>query len=106
MPLTKVAGKNWESEVASHNGVVLVDFSAIWCGPCKMLAPRLEELATETPGVKFCEVDVDAERALADRMGVKSVPTLVLFKDGKEVDRSVGYAPTAQLKGWISKARS
>ena len=79
---------------AIAQGVALVDFWATWCGPCKMLAPTIEELGSKYEGkATVAKVDVDAELGLAGRYGVMSIPTVILFKDGMEVDRKVGFMP-------------
>jgi thioredoxin 1 len=79
---------------AIAQGVTLVDFWATWCGPCKMLAPVIEELGEQYEGsATIAKVDVDAEPALAARYGVMSIPTVILFKNGAEIDRKVGFMP-------------
>jgi thioredoxin 1 len=79
---------------AIAQGVTLVDFWASWCGPCKMLAPVIEELGEQYEGsATIAKVDVDAEPALAARYGVMSIPTVILFKNGAEIDRKVGFMP-------------
>ena len=88
---------NFDSLVSE--GVVVVDFFANWCGPCRMLGPVLEELSD----VKVVKIDVDQEEDLARRFGVMSIPALYLFKDGKQVDNKVGFMPLEDLKEWISK---
>ena len=87
------------------NGLTLVDFWATWCGPCRMLSPIVEELAAETPDVVFAKVDVDQNPELAIGLGINSVPTLMLFKDGKLVDRSIGVRPKADIKRMIDAHR-
>ena len=88
---------NFKDETAS--GVVLVDFFATWCGPCKMMAPVIDELATEYEGkAKIGKLDVDESSKSAAEFGVQSIPTLILFKDGQEVDRMIGFQSKEVLK--------
>lgn len=86
-------------------GVTVVDFFATWCGPCKMLAPVLEELESDRSDFKIVKVDIDKEEALARSYGVMSVPTLILFKDGKEIAKKVGFMPKELLNNWINENR-
>ncbi|MGB9792022.1 MAG: thioredoxin [Thermacetogeniaceae bacterium] len=95
---------NFESELANADLPVLVDFWASWCGPCMMLAPVLEELAEELKGrVKVGKLNVDENRKTAVSFGVMSIPTLILFKNGKEVARITGFRPKEELNKWISQ---
>ncbi len=87
------------------NDLVLVDFFATWCGPCKMLMPVVEELSGERTDVKVYKVDIDQHRQLALSSVVRSVPTLILFKDGKEVGRNVGYADKTKLNTWLDSLK-
>jgi thioredoxin 1 len=84
-----------------RNGTLLVDFYADWCGPCKMVSPIVDELSEENADIGFRKVNVDEEANLAIRYNVRSIPTLILFKDGKEVDRVVGFAPKQRLQSWL-----
>lgn len=84
-------------------GVVLVDFFATWCGPCKMLSPVLEEVANERPDVKVVKIDVDQEPDLAQSFNVMSIPTLLLFKDGQKVASSMGYMAKAKVLEFINQ---
>ena len=88
--IKEYAGTDFQELV--KDGVTLVDFFATWCGPCKRLAPEFEKLAKDTEGVSFITVDIDNHRELATNSKVTSVPTLVLFKDGKEISRRTGFA--------------
>lgn len=88
----------------TKDGLVLVDFWATWCGPCKMIAPVLEELDGDLNGkAKIVKVDVDENQATAGEYGIMSIPTLVLFKDGEIVDKVVGFQPKEQLAELIEK---
>ena len=85
------------------SGEVLVDFFATWCGPCRMLSPVLEEISSDRAGIKVVKIDVDECPNLARNYGVMSVPTLFLFKDGKEVSKQNGYMPKEELLEWINE---
>ena len=84
-------------------GVGLVDFWAEWCGPCRMVAPIVEELAGELPQVTFAKLNVDENQQVAQKLGITSIPTLLLYKDGQVVDRVVGLQPKPKLKSFIEK---
>lgn len=94
----------FQEEVLNHEGVVVVDFFATWCAPCKMLAPVLEELQSEMGNVKIVKVDVDDNGELANRYGVQSIPTIKVFKNGAELDTKVGFMPKEVLKELIEEA--
>ena len=85
------------------SGTTLVDFYADWCGPCRMLSPVIEKVAGEVPTVKFLKVNVEDLQALVEKMGISSIPTLILFKNGKEVDRFVGVKDAEFIKRFVSK---
>lgn len=85
--------------------LVLVDFFATWCGPCKMLGPVLEDLANDRADIKIVKVDIDQSRSLAREYGVMSVPTLFLFKNGQIVSQKSGYMPKEMLTNWINEER-
>ena len=92
----KITAKEFKSEVAS--GVSVVDFSAEWCGPCKMLGPILEEISNELDGkINFLNVDVDVDADLAVDFGITNIPALVILKDGEQVDLQVGFQPKENL---------
>ncbi len=94
----------FETEVLQSDQPVLVDFSATWCGPCKALAPTLEALAQEYTGkMKFFGVDIDDARATAQRFGIQSVPTMILFKNGEVVGQAVGNRPKSDIAGMIDQ---
>ena len=92
-------GNNNNFESLISKGVVLVDFYAEWCGPCKMLSPILEEISNET---KIVKINVDEEEELSRKYGVMSIPTLILFKDGKDIDKKVGFMPKEEINNWIN----
>lgn len=79
------------------DGVVLVDFYADWCGPCKMVAPIIEELANERSDTKFIKVNVDEHEDIAKEYGIMSIPTMIVFKDGKEVKKNIGFIPKEEI---------
>lgn len=90
MSIVSINSNNFESEVLNANSVVLVDFWADWCGPCRMLAPILEEISDERADVKICKVNVDEESELATKYNIMSIPTIIVFKDGEIFKRVVG----------------
>ena len=83
--------------VTAENSLVLLDFWAVWCGPCKMIAPLLTQIAEEREDVVIGKVDVDSEMELAMQFGVSSIPTLVVIEDGKPVNKAVGYMPKEKI---------
>lgn len=100
-----VTGADFPSKVISSDVPVLVDFWATWCGPCLAIGPTVEEIANDYAGrAKVFKVDVDSEQDLAIEHGIQSIPALLLFKDGKVVDRIVGAAPKKRITDMIDKA--
>lgn len=92
----------WDSEVIKSGGVVMVDFWAVWCGPCRMLAPTVEELAKEYAGkLKVAKVNTDENPDIASRYKIMGIPTVMFFKNGEKADQVVGAVPKAQLKAKI-----
>ena len=98
MAVINLTRDNFEAEVTEFKGTVLVDFWASWCMPCKMLSPVVDEVAEEVTSIKVAKVNVDEQQSLAARFDVMSIPTLIVFKDGKEVRRSVGVIPKEAVK--------
>ena len=95
----EIQENNFDAVVLQATTPVLVDFWAAWCGPCRMVAPLVEELAEEYDGkVAFAKVDVDQNQQIAGKYGIMSIPTLIIFKNGKPVSNIVGFRPKAELK--------
>lgn len=100
--INKIVNDNMEEALKAK--IAVVDFSASWCGPCKMLEPVLEEVANELSGkVEFYNADVDNNMKLAMKFGVSSVPSIFVFKDGVQVDMTMGFQPKAGIMAFISK---
>ncbi len=105
MATVKVDNSNFQAEVLNSAEPVVVDFWAEWCGPCKMIAPSLEEISVELAGkVKVAKVNIDENPEIAAQFGVRYIPTLAVFKDGQVADIKVGAAPKLALSSWISSA--
>ena len=98
MNIITITNDNFEKEVLESKTPVLIDFWATWCGPCRMQGLVLDEIAAESDAVKIGKVNVDEEQMLALRFGITSIPTLMLFKDGKEADKLVGLRSKEELK--------
>lgn len=92
-------------ETLNTNRLVMVDFYADWCGPCKMLAPVVEELAAETPDVTFVKVNVDDLPEIAEKFGIMSIPALFVFKNGEAAANTLGFQPKENLKAVLDSAR-
>ncbi|CAD7049377.1 thioredoxin [Pseudorhizobium endolithicum] len=105
MATVKVDNSNFQAEVLDSTQPVVVDFWAEWCGPCKMIGPSLEEISNELAGkVKVAKLNIDENPELAAKFGVRSIPTLAMFKGGEVADIKVGAAPKTALSAWISGA--
>lgn len=103
MEILDVTRENFEEEVLKADRKVLVDFYADWCGPCKMLAPIVEEVASEHEDLKVVRINIDNEESIAMDYQIMSIPTLVLIKDGKEVDRVIGYVQKKVIETMIER---
>jgi thioredoxin 1 len=105
MSTAKVTDSTFETDVLQSTEPVVVDFWAEWCGPCKMIGPTLEEIAKDLQGkVKIAKMNVDENPLVPGKMGIRSIPTLMLFKDGKLASQKVGAAPKSELVKWITGA--
>lgn len=91
----------FEHEVIGSDRPVFVDFWAPWCGPCRMVGPFIDELAEEMPNVKFVKIDIDKNTEVAAKLGVMSIPNMIVFKDGNIVNRQIGSLPKNELKAFI-----
>ena len=92
----KVTNKDFEN-IISNNDITLIDFYADWCGPCKALAPIIDDIAKNEAHITVGKVNVEEERDLATKYGVRSIPTMIVFKNGKEIKRLVGFLPKEQI---------
>jgi thioredoxin 1 len=105
MATVKVDSRNFQADVLDASEPVVVDFWAEWCGPCRMIAPALDEISAELGGkVKIAKLNIDENPDLAARFGVRSIPTLMIFKGGEVADVKVGAAPKTALSNWINGA--
>ena len=98
MAVVKLTTETFDQEVLQAGQTVLVDFYADWCGPCKMMAPVVEELAGEETDVKVCKINIDDEMAIAQRYGVMSIPTFIAFRNGEVAGKQVGAMPKSKLQ--------
>lgn len=103
MAVTKITSMaQFEKEIA-ENDKVFIDFSAEWCGPCKMISPFIHELAEEIKGVKFIDVDVDANQDIAEKFAIMSIPTLIIFEKQQQKNSHIGFASKDMLKKFINQ---
>ena len=100
---SKVTDANFDVDVLASSEPVVVDFWAEWCGPCRMIGPSLEEIASEMKGkVKIAKLNIDENPGIASKLGIRSIPTLMMFKDGKLTAQKTGAAPKSELVRWIN----
>ena len=99
MAVVHLTLENFEAEVIQSDKPVLVDFFAPWCGPCRMLSPIIDEIAEERTDVKVCKINTDEQEELAMRFGIMSIPTLIVFKNGEVVKKTMGVQPKAAILG-------
>ncbi|MCW7544735.1 thioredoxin [Aurantimonas litoralis] len=103
MATTKIDTSNFQTDVLGSDKPVVVDFWAEWCGPCKMIAPSLEEISSEMDNVRIAKVNIDENPDIAAQYGVRSIPTLMIFKNGEHADTMVGAQSKSKLVDWINK---
>lgn len=103
MKIIKLTKSSYNEEVMNTDKKVVIDFWAGWCGPCKMMAPVIEELAKDNPNVKVCKVNIDEEPELADAFKIVSIPTVVVIKDREIIDSVVGYRPKSDIEKILKK---
>lgn len=102
---SKVTDATWGQDVLQSSEPVVVDFWAEWCGPCRMIAPALEEIASEMKGkIKVAKLNVDENPKVSAEFGIRSIPTLMVFKDGKQVAMKTGAGPKSELQRWINSS--
>ena len=103
MAVIELTSETFDNEVLHADRIVIVDFWATWCTPCRMLTPVVEEVAAEHPEIKVCKINVDEAQDIAEKYGVMSLPILIFFKDGEPIDESIGLVSKEQLLAMLPK---
>jgi len=102
MAINKTSDSTFQDDISSQSNLVLVDFWAEWCGPCKQISPILEEIANEKENLNILKLNIDDNPATPQKYNVRGIPTLMLFKDGKLIDTKIGSLPKSSLEDWIN----
>ena len=102
MATNKTSDSSFQDDISSQSKLVLVDFWAEWCGPCKQISPILEEIANEKDNLNILKLNIDENPATPQKYNVRGIPTLMLFKDGKLIDTKIGSLPKSSLEDWIN----
>ncbi|MDC0192387.1 thioredoxin [Alphaproteobacteria bacterium] len=102
MATNKTSDSTFQDDISSQSNLVLVDFWAEWCGPCKQISPILEEIANEKENLNILKLNIDENPATPQKYNVRGIPTLMLFKDGKLIDTKIGSLPKSSLDDWIN----
>ena len=102
MAINKTSDSTFKDDISSQSNLVLVDFWAEWCGPCKQISPILEEIANEKDNLNILKLNIDENPATPQKYNVRGIPTLMLFKDGKLIDTKIGSLPKSSLEDWIN----
>jgi thioredoxin 1 len=104
MEIINLTSENFEEEAVKAEGKVLIDFWASWCGPCRMVGPALENIASRDPDFKVCKVNVDEQPELAQRFSVRSIPMLIVMQDGEQIAMTIGAQPESEILKFVENA--